>query len=181
MKTKTQKIDELKKLKDVLPTSGITIFTTFAREGEKGLSVAQMQELKRVLRAMGSSYTTAKKTLLEIALRDLKYDGVDVFGMQGSIGLVLGAPASTGSGEAKEDAYGIARKIYEFAKKNPGLQFFGAWHNGLFLTREQLLEMALMPSCEVLLGRLVGLLTYPMRGLAVVLKQIADKQPQAAV
>ena len=45
MKTKVQKQEELKMLEEKLPKSTITIFTTFARAGEKGLGVSQIQEL----------------------------------------------------------------------------------------------------------------------------------------
>src|SRR3989338_11718084 len=98
MKSRIQKSEELKKLKDKLPKSKITVFTSFSpstssgqvKAGEKGLSVAQMTELKRLLRAMKSEYFVTKKTLMDLALKDKKYDGLDIFGMDGSIGLVIG-------------------------------------------------------------------------------------------
>lgn len=170
MKSKLQKIDELKKLEEALPKAGITIFTTFAREGEKGLSVSQIQELKRALRALDSSYATAKKTLLDLALKDLKYEGVDVYGMQGSVGLVLG----------DGDSYAVAKKLYEFAKKNQALQFFGAFSAGKFISKEEFISMATLPSREVLLARLFGMMKYPLSALAMVLKQIGDKKQPAA-
>lgn len=153
-------------LEEKVPKSKITIFTTFSRAGEKGLSVAQMQELKRALRAIDSEYLIAKKSLVDIALRELKYDGLDIYGMDGSVGLVLGHG---------EDVYGIAKKLYEFAKKNPALQFFGAFSDGSFLAREAFIEMALMPSREVLLARLFGMMKYPISSLAMVLKQISEQ------
>ncbi|OGN17527.1 MAG: 50S ribosomal protein L10 [Candidatus Yanofskybacteria bacterium RIFCSPHIGHO2_02_FULL_50_12] len=163
MKSKSAKKDELKALASKLPDSKITIFTSFARAGEKGLSVAQMTELKRALRDAHSEYVVTKKTLIDRAIPD---NGVDVYGMQGSLGLVIG----------NDEPYGLAKKVYDFAKKNPALQFFGALLDGGFITKEQFLEMAKMPSREILLGRLVGMLTYPMRGLAVVLSEIEKKK-----
>jgi large subunit ribosomal protein L10 len=166
MKTKVHKQSELKTLKDKLPKSTITIFTTFSRAGEKGLSVAQMQELKRAMRSMNSEYLIAKKSLVDIATRDLKYDGVDIYGMQGSVGVVMG----------NENPYTVAKKLYEFAKKNQALHFFGAIVDGTFVGKEGFIEMALMPSREVLLARLLGMMMYPVSSLAMVLKQIADKK-----
>ena len=64
MKSKTQKKEELKKLKAKLPKSKITVFTTFSRAGEKGLSVAQMSELKKALRAIDAELFVTKKTLM---------------------------------------------------------------------------------------------------------------------
>ncbi len=166
MKSKKQKSEELKDLEKKLPESKLTVFTSFSPKGEKGLSVAQIQELKRLLKSMHSKYLVTKKTLIDIALRDLKYDGVDVFSMEGAMGLVLG----------DDDPYTVAKKVYEFSRKNQALKFFGALMDGKFMDKEKFMEVAKMPSKEVLLGRLVGMLTYPMRGLAVVLSEVAKKK-----
>lgn len=166
MKSKAQKKEELKSLAAKLPGSKMTIFTSFAKPGEKGLSVAQMTELKRALKAADSEYVVTKKTLIDRALRQVQGEPADVFGMDGSLGLVVG----------NDEPYSIAKKVYEFARKNPALQFFGALVEGSFITKEQFMEMAKMPSREVLLARLVGMLTYPMRGLAVALSEVAKKK-----
>ena len=117
MKTKEQKKSAVDALANELPGSTITIFTTFARKGEKGLSVAQLQKLKRALRASQGEYVVAKKTLVEKALEQVKYDGIDVYGMEGSMGVVLG----------HGDVYAIAKQLYQFAKENKALQLFAAW------------------------------------------------------
>mgnify|MGYP001577564063 CR=1 FL=1 len=166
MKSKIQKTQELKELKDKLPKSGITIFTSFSKAGEKGLSVAQMTELKRLLRSLKSEYFVTKKTLIDLAVKDKQYDGLDVYGMEGSVGLVLG----------NDDSYKVAKSVYEFSKKNPALHFFGAVMDGRFINLDAFLEIAKMPSREVLIGRLVGMLTYPMRGLAVALNEVVKSR-----
>jgi len=166
MKSKSQKSEELKALKEKLPKSKITVFTSFSKTGEKGLSVAQMTELKRLLRVMRSEYFVTKKTLMDLALKGKNYDGLNIYKMEGSIGLVMG----------EDDPYAVAKKVYEFSRKNPSLHLWGALMDGKFFSKEGFLEIAKMPSREVLLGRLVGMLTYPMRGLAVVLGEIAKSK-----
>ncbi|OGN06372.1 MAG: 50S ribosomal protein L10 [Candidatus Yanofskybacteria bacterium RIFCSPHIGHO2_01_FULL_45_42] len=166
MKSKQQKIQELTGLKAKMPKASITIFTTFSRAGEKGLSVAQMQELKRALRGIESEYLVTKKTLIDKALKAGKYDGVDIYGVSGSVGLVVG----------QGDAYSVSKKVYEFAKKNPVLQFFGAIFEGKFVDGIKFKEMAMMPSREMLLGRLLGMMKYPLTAMAIVLRQISEKQ-----
>lgn len=170
MKQKSQKKEELKKLKAKLPKSKITVFTTFSRAGEKGLSVAQMSELKRALRAMEAEYVVTKKTLMDIALQGLNKEGVDVYEMDGSVGLVLG----------DGDPYTISKKLYEFAKKNKALQFFGAIFENNFIGKERFLEMAKMPSREVLLARLFGMMKYPLTGLCIVLSETAKQKNSAS-
>lgn len=169
MKSKTQKSTELKKLKAKLPKSKITVFTTFSRAGEKGLSVAQMSELKKALRAIDAELFVTKKTLMDLVLKEMKSDA-DVYSMEGSIGLVMG----------NGDAYAISKKLYEFAKKNKALQFFGAIFENGFIGKEGFLEIAKMPSREVLLGRLFGMMKYPISGLAIVLNEVAKTKGSAA-
>lgn len=166
MKTKSQKKENIDALKQTLPGSSITIFTTFAREGEVGLSVSQLQELKRSLRASDGEYLVAKKTLVDKAMQDLNYDGIDVFAMDGSMGLVLG----------HGDVYTVAKALYQFAKTNPMLKLYVAWMDGQVIPHEQLMEMATLPGREELLARLLGMLQYPVRGLAIVLDQVAQKK-----
>lgn len=169
MKTKAQKKEATDTLANKLPVSTIVIFTTFARHGAKGLSVAQMQELKRSLRTGDGEYVVAKKTLVEKAMEQLKYDGVDLYGMEGSMGIVL----------AHGDAYATAKQLYAFAKANDALQLFGAWMDGRFVSREELLTMATLPSRDELLARLLGMLKYPLSSLAVVLNQVAKSKEGA--
>jgi len=170
MKPKSQKKEELKKLKEKLPKSKITVFTTFSRAGEKGLSVAQMSELKKALRAIDAELFVTKKTLMDLALKELKNEA-DVYGMEGSVGLVFG----------DGDSYAISKKLYEFAKKNKALQFFGAIFENSFMGKEGFLEMAKMPSRETLLARLFGMMKYPVSGLAIVLSEVAKKKDSVAV
>lgn len=170
MKSKTKKAEELKLLKDKLPKFEIVVFTSFSKAGEKGLSVAQMTMLKRLLRELGSEYFVTKKTLIDLATKDKNYDGLDVYGMEGSVGLVLGSG----------DSYGVAKNVYNFSKKNPALHFWGAIIDGKFIDMDAFLEIAKMPSREVLLGRLVGMLTYPVRGLAVALSEVAKNKQIAS-
>jgi large subunit ribosomal protein L10 len=171
MKTKTQKKEELKSLQNKLPKSQITVFTSFARTGEKGLSVAQMMQLKRLLREVKSEYVVTKKTLIEMATKDISKDAViDVYGMTGSLGLVVVPPAGG------EEPYGIAKKLYEFSRKNPALKFFGALMGEEFITKEQFMEMAKMPSKEVLIGRLLGMMKYPITSMYVVMGEVVKKK-----
>src|SRR3989344_8672063 len=138
MKSKQKKQEELSKLKEQLPKSKITIFTSFSKPGEKGLSVAQATQLKRLLRSNDADYIVTKKTLMEKAF--VKNKDVDVYQVAGSPGLVLGYG----------DPYNVAKKVYEFAKKNQALSFWGALVDGKFIDTNSFLDIAKMPSKEIL-------------------------------
>lgn len=106
---------------------------------------------------------------MDLALKELKSEA-NIYSMEGSVGLILGSG----------DAYAISKKLYEFAKKNKALQFFGAIFENSFMGKEGFLEMAMMPSREVLLARLFGMMKYPVSGLAIVLSEIAKKKEATA-
>ena len=166
MKSKNQKIQELQDLATKLPKATIAVITSFARMGEKGLSVAQMQELKRALKAMNGEYLVTKKTLMDIVFKKNGFDGADVYGMEGSLGLAIGS----------DDPYVLAKKLYEFSKKKPQLKFDGAVFEGKYIAHEAFLAIAQMPSKETLIARLLGMINYPVRSLAIVLDQIAKQK-----
>ena len=168
MKTKVQKSQELQVVKDKIPGAKITVFTSFGRMGEKGLSVGQITELRRLLRSLNAEYVVTKKTLVDRAFagtEDLK-----VLDMSGSLGLAMGS----------DDPYALAKKVYDFAKKNQALQFFGAMFDGKYISNDQFIEIAKLPSRETIIARLFGMMKYPISGLAIVLNEIAKKKEATA-
>jgi large subunit ribosomal protein L10 len=164
MKTKEQKKRELDILKSKFSKSKIAVFTSFAREGEKGLAAGEIRLLKDNLKTTDSEYLVGKKTLINKVLTEIN-SGVDIFKFPGSIGIVFGY------GEEPK----TAKSVYDFAKKNPALKYFGALWNGKFINYENLVELAKLPNREVLIARLLGMIKYPLSALAVVLNQIAQK------
>ena len=132
-----------------------------------------MRELKNSLRGLAEYFVT-KKSLIEKALKGMNYDGIDVYGIEGSMGVVF----------SEDDAYAVSKKLYEFSRKNPALQFFGAIFSarggsasgGGFIGKDAFLEIAKMPSRETLLARLFGMMKYPISGLAIVLNEVGKKK-----
>lgn len=159
MKTFQQKKEELAKLKDKFSKSKLTVFTSFARKGEKGLSVKEMQVLKKNLRGVESEYMVEKKTLLDKAFKGK----MDVFDLDGSLGVVFGYGEETAA----------AKTVYEFSRKNQALKLFGAIFGDKILDNKAFLEFAKLPSREVLIGRIMGLTKYPLSALANVLGEVA--------
>lgn len=165
MKSREQKKKELTELKEKLSKSKITIFTSFAREGEKGLNVSGMRALKKDLRAADSEYVVGKKTLLNKVLAEDKKD-IDVFQYQGSMGIVFGYGEETA----------IAKSVYNFARKNPAMKYFGALQAGRFMDLTEFTEFAKLPTKEVMIARLLSMIMYPVSALANVLDQISKNK-----
>ena len=170
MKSFIQKKEELTKLKDKLEKAKIAIFTSFAREGEKGLNVAEMRELKKGLKSTDAEYLVEKKTILDKALLEGTRDKaqgtrVNIFEYQGSLGVALGYG----------DEQSAAKSIYGFARKHPALKYFGAIQAGKFMDLVQFTEFAKLPTKDVMIARLLGMMKYPISALTMVLKQISEK------
>lgn len=162
MKSFQQKKEELAKLKDKFNKARITIFTSFAREGEKGLKVGDMRNLKKSLKTNETEYLVGKKTLLDKALMNLKISGniPNVFDFPGSLGVAFGFGEETS----------VAKALHMFGKKNPALKFFGALFGKKFINDKEFIELAKLPSREVMLGQAIGIMKYPLSGLVNVLQ-----------
>lgn len=162
MKSFKQKKEELAKLKEKLAKSKMTIFTSFARAGEKGLNVKDMQTLKKNLRKVDSEYVVEKKTLLDKTLKETK-KSVDIFGFDGSLGIVF---------NYGEEA-AAAKSLYDFSRKNQALKLFGALWGDKVMDSKAFVEFAKLPTKEVLIGRFLGLVKYPLSKLANILGEVA--------
>ncbi|HDQ16621.1 MAG TPA: 50S ribosomal protein L10 [Candidatus Vogelbacteria bacterium] len=158
--TKEKKIDILAKLKEMLSDAKSAVFVNF-----HGLSVNETSAFRRALKESGVKYFVAKKTLIRLALGDKKFEG-EVPSLEGEIALATG-----------DDLLAPAREVYEFSKKyKDNVQIVGGVFDGRYMNMSEMLEVAQIPSREVLYGRLVGLLNWPLASLAMVAGQIAEQK-----
>lgn len=146
-----------------MPESDMIVFTSFSQEGEKGLSVAKMRELKKGLKKIGAEYVVAKKNLIRLSAESVHFEKlVDVNSLTGSVGLVLGG----------KEGHGIAvsKQVYEFTKSNPVFRVLGAIFEKQYVDPGRLMALARLPSRDVLISRAVGMMRYPLAGLVSVLQ-----------
>ena len=165
MKSFTRKKESLNELKSKADAASVILFASFARAGEKGVNVSDMTQLRRELRKTGSELVIEKKTILQKMMKDSKKN-FSVEGIQGSIGAVF----SSG------DELGICKSLYGFAKTHPGLMYFGGISGTRVLSAADITELAKLPGREVLLGQIVGMMTYPIRSFMSVVSQLSEKQ-----
>ena len=165
MKTKEQKIQTIKDLSKKIPEAELVIFTSFSREGEKGLSVAQMRKLKNGIKGVGAEYVVAKKSLIGISAKNSGLAGLlDAGSFDGSLGLVLGKKG--------EDSVALSKNIYDFSRANPVFKIFGAVLEKKYLAADRFKDFARLGSKEVLVTRLFGMMQYPIKNFLVLLANI---------
>jgi len=129
----------------------------------RGISVPQAAELRTALRGADSSFTIVKNTLAERAADQVGADGLKE--------LLEGPTAMT---FVRGDAAAAAKALRDFRRGTGGtlLEFKGGWMNGQPLTPEDVDAIAQLPSREVLIGRLVGLIASPLSGLVTALNNL---------
>jgi large subunit ribosomal protein L10 len=129
----------------------------------RGISVPQAAELRTKLRDADATFRVIKNTLSERA--------ADQVGAEGLKELLAGPTAMT---FVRGDAAAAAKALRDFRRGtgNTLLEFKGGWMNGAPLTPEDVDAIAQLPSRDVLIGRLVGLIASPLSGLATALNNL---------
>ncbi|MDA0164943.1 50S ribosomal protein L10 [Solirubrobacter ginsenosidimutans] len=129
----------------------------------RGISVPQAAELRTKLREADATFRVIKNTLSERA--------ADQVGAEGLKELLAGPTAMT---FVRGDAAAAAKALRDFRRGtgNTLLEFKGGWMNGAPLTPEDVDAIAQLPSRDVLIGRLVGLIASPLSGLATALNNL---------
>lgn len=141
------------------------VFTSFSREGEKGLSVAKTRELKRKLKETGGEYVVAKKNLIGVSAQQSGVaDLMDVSKLDGSVGLVFGSKDA--------DSLVLSKSVYDFSKGNPVFRIFGAILEKKYINADQFKDLAQIGSQEHLYARFLGMIQYPIKNLVAVLSNI---------
>jgi large subunit ribosomal protein L10 len=125
----------------------------------RGLTVEDMTEIRRELRAKNVDLKVMKQNLFKIAAKNAGAK-IDMDSLKNHpVGIAFG-----------QDEVEPAKVIYEFSKKHESLEMIGGAIGGETIGMEQLKALALMPSREEMYAKIVGSLASPLRGLASVLQ-----------
>lgn len=132
----------------------------------KGMTVAQVSELRKTLRSNGAAYKVTKNTLTKLATKGTKFEGVND---------LLAGP--TGLTTTSADAMVAIKTIYDFSKKCDGkLVLLGGIMGGMKLDAAAVEKLAKLPSLNQLRGILVGLIQAPAAQLARLAGAYAKKE-----
>jgi len=134
----------------------------------RGITVAAMDQLRVKARSNGVSLSVLKNTL---ARRAVAGSSFEVAADQMTGPLIYGF---------SEDAVAAAKVVAEFAKTNDKLVIRGGVYGGKVLDQNGVKQLASIPSKEVLLAQLCGLLMSPISRTAVVLGALAAQKGEGA-
>jgi large subunit ribosomal protein L10 len=133
----------------------------------RGITVADMTKLRTTARSNGVSLSVLKNTL---ARRAVAGSGFAV------VSDLMTGPLIYGF---SEDAVAAAKVVSDFAKTNDKLVIRGGAYGGKALDVNGVKQLASIPSKEVLLAQLLGLMQSPISRTARVLSAIAEKKGAA--
>jgi large subunit ribosomal protein L10 len=137
---------------------------TLALAEYRGLTVAHLDTLRRQARDKGVYLHVLKNTLARRAVAGTPFE----VAQETMVGpLIYGF---------SEDAVAAAKVIADFAKSNDKLVVKGGAYAGRALDANGVKALAAVPSKEVLLAQLLGLMQSPISRLARVVAAIAEKK-----
>ncbi len=134
----------------------------------RGITVADMTKLRNTARSAGVSLSVLKNTL---ARRAVAGSSFEVVSDQMTGPLIYGF---------SEDAVAAAKVVAEFAKPNDKLVIRAGAYGGKALDVNGVKQLASIPSKEVLLAQLLGLMQSPISRTARVLAALAEQRGAGA-
>ena len=134
----------------------------------RGITVADMTKLRNTARSNGVSLSVLKNTL---ARRAVAGSAFEVVSDQMTGPLIYGF---------SEDAVAAAKVVAEFAKTNDKLVIRAGAYGGKALDVNGVKQLASIPTKEVLLAQLLGLMQSPISRTARVLSALAEKKGAGA-
>jgi large subunit ribosomal protein L10 len=145
-------------LGEVFKTTKVVVVAHYS-----GLTVAQMQNLRRQMKHAGASVRVAKNRLAKIAL-----EGTDV----ASIGSLLKGPTVIAY---SDDPVGASKVAVDFAKAHEKFVILGGAMGKTVLDPNGVKALAALPSLDELRAKIVGLIQGPATKIAQVINAPAAK------
>jgi len=148
-----EKIESVEELRGRLSGVKTVLLTEY-----RGLTVSQLSDLRKQLRAVSAEYKVIKNRLARLALSP---DLAEVKGLlKGPTGMII----------AKEDPVAVAKALHTFAKTNQALVIKAGYIEGRVLQPDGLKALADLPSRDALRAQLVGAITGPLTQIVSLLQ-----------
>jgi large subunit ribosomal protein L10 len=170
-----EKATSIAELREKLGDARGAVLTDF-----RGLSVAEITELRTLLRKSAVEYKVVKNTLAKLAVKDTGLEGLASY-LEGPTAIAI----------SRKDPVAASKAVSAWAKGRPTFAIKGGVVEGRVVGPAEVVALADLPPREVLLARMAGafqaplqglvqVLSAPLRGLANVLDQVRQRKEGAA-
>jgi large subunit ribosomal protein L10 len=153
---RTHKVEVVDEVKTRMGAASASIVSEY-----RGLTVAELAELRAALATAGGNYKIFKNTLVRRAIDGGEYQPLSEY---------LSGPSALTFVEG--DISAVAKALRDFSRTNPLLVIKGGLADGSLLSPSDLAALADLPPREVLLARLAGALAAPMQQMAGLLQAL---------
>lgn len=160
--TIAKKAEAVKNVNEMLTNAETAIVVDY-----RGLTVAEVTDLRKQLRDAGVKMMVIKNKILERAVEGTDYEDLK--------STFVGPTAVALS---DEDAIAPAKILKKFADDHEALEIKGGFIEKRVQTLDKINEYATLPSREDLLSMLASALQDPMRKIARAVKAVADKKSE---
>ncbi|NIT14207.1 MAG: 50S ribosomal protein L10 [Candidatus Dadabacteria bacterium] len=130
----------------------------------KGLTVKEMQELRRSVKKANAQFSVVKNSVLK-------------YGAQGSdvekIADMFVGPTAVAI--SQEDPVSVAKAFVESVKTLPQVKLKGGLVDGSVVNEAEITNLSKLPSREAMIGQFVGMLNNPLTGFLAVIKNMQTK------
>ncbi|HSB70433.1 MAG TPA: 50S ribosomal protein L10 [Candidatus Methylomirabilis sp.] len=150
---RTEKATSIAELREKLGSARSAVLTDF-----RGLSVADLTELRTLLRKNAVEYAVVKNTLAKIAVKDTTLAGLSTY-LEGPTAIAI----------SRTDPVAASKILATWGKTRPTFTLKGGMVEGKIVGPAEISALGNLPPREILLARLLGAFQAPLQGLAQVL------------
>jgi len=153
-KTRGQKEGLLDKYEAAIRDNKMMVVSEF-----KGLTMAEMTDLRNKLNLAGAKLAVIKNTVFTKAATKAGVESLNYQKLGKNLAIVYGP----------QDEVAVSKEIYNFAKINDKINIFGGIMDGKLVTVDMINKLAVLPSLDELRAKVVGSLNAPISGFVRVI------------
>jgi len=163
--TKDQKTEQLNELRTKMKDAKSIMFAHYI-----GMSVSDVSDFRKQLREKQSEMKVAKKTLMQIAAKELNLPEVSDDVLDGPVACIF----------SYDDPLTGAQIAFKFGKDHPQVELIGGVFEGKVMNKEETIRLAKIPGKTQLLGMFMAMCNGPLSSFARALSEIAKQKEQPA-
>ena len=155
----TDKVEKVARLKERIDGSAALLVADY-----RGLTTADVMELRRSLVQAGTRFAVVKNTLMKRAVEE---SGIS------EVSSLFEGPTAVGFVEG--DAVVAAKQLVDAARRYPALELKGAWVEGRLLGQAEAQTLATLESREAMLSKVAGLAKAEMSKAAAIFQTLQGR------
>lgn len=163
--TKAQKAEILADLKDKLQKAKSVMFAHYI-----GMTVSDVSELRSTLKKGNAEMKVAKKTLMQLATKELSMPEPTDEQLDGPVACIF----------SFEDPLSGAQIAFKFAKTHDQVKLIGGIFEGKLISADEAMAIAQIPGREALLGMFAAMINSPLTSFARGLSELAKMKAEPA-